>query len=620
VRGTRVAARLLVRPLRSRVRRLRLRLRPPRANADSLRKALGGVTPLEALWGAAPALPILANWGAELEEAGDEERASLLAVADRIAAHRFDLLGSGRVDLGPEIDWARDFKSGRRWPLDHISRVPIAYDDDSDIKVPWELSRFQHLPVLAAAHRLTGDRQYLEEIGGQLSSWIDANPLEYGPNWACTMDVAIRASNWVAALALCAEAVASEPWLEPVLGSLLLHGRFVRGHLEYAPAHSNHYLADVVGLLPVAALFSGSPEGRAWAEWAAAELSREMEHQVRPDGCDHEMSIPYHRLVCELFIWGTHAIDALVPGALPDDYRQRLERMLAFVADYTRPDGLAPQIGDADDGRFVPLGDYGRVDPRSHLHLIRQAGRRYRPADGHAAYPAGGYWLMRAGGFYAIVRCGDVGMGGLGGHAHNDQLSFELVLGEQPLVVDPGAFIYTADPEARNLFRSTSFHSALRVGGLDQQEPEPGTLFAMRDRAHAECLGWEPDGEQAAWEGCHHGFERLDPPATHHRRFEFDGTAETLLIRDTVACLGSHELEWSFPLAPGGKARGGRREARVGYPGAELVISSAGLEFSVEPGWYSPSYGVREPADFLRARRLSKPGRDVTEVVLQTRR
>ena len=50
-----------------------------------------------------------------------------------------------------EIDWHADFKTGRRWPLRHASLLPVAYGDGSDIKVPWELSRFQHLPLLAAA-------------------------------------------------------------------------------------------------------------------------------------------------------------------------------------------------------------------------------------------------------------------------------------------------------------------------------------------------------------------------------------------------------------------------------------------------------------------------------------
>ena len=35
--------------------------------------------------------------------------------------------------------------------------------------------------------------------------------------------------------------------------------------------------------------------------------------------------------------------------------------------------------------------------------LFEQAGSPYEPATGHAAYPGGGYWVMRAGGLVAIV-------------------------------------------------------------------------------------------------------------------------------------------------------------------------------------------------------------------------
>ncbi len=164
-------------------------------------------------------------------------------------AHRFDLLGSGPVDLGPEIDWQRDFVHGRSWPLVHHTRIRTSYGDGSDIKVPWELSRAQHLPILAAAHRLTGEARYADEVGAQLRAWIAANPVEYGVNWACTMDVGIRAANWIAALALLGPA----PWTDEVAASLLLHGRFIRSHLETHIARGNHYLSDVVGLLVVAA-------------------------------------------------------------------------------------------------------------------------------------------------------------------------------------------------------------------------------------------------------------------------------------------------------------------------------------------------------------------------------
>jgi Heparinase II/III-like protein/Heparinase II/III N-terminus len=519
---------------------------------------------------------------------------SLVARADEVAAHRFDLLGSGPTELGAEIDWHADFKSGRRWPLRHGSLLQLVYGDGSDVKVPWELSRGQHLPLLAGAYRLTGERRYLDELGAQLTSWARANPVEMGVNWACTMDVAIRAANWVAALSVVATDAAGKQWFADALESLLLHGRFIRSHLEWSEVRGNHYMANVAGILPVAVLFRGGPEGASWASWASRELLREVEHEVRPDGAVHEASTSYHRLVTELWLCGMQAAKTTGSGLQPNADHEWLDRMLGLVRDYTRPDGLAPQIGDADDGRFLPLGEYG-ADPRDHRHLFSQAGRAFEPATESAAYPDGGFYIMRGGGLYAIVRCGDVGRHGRGGHGHNDQLSFELAAGGQPLVVDPGTYLYTPDPVERNRFRSTSFHATLRVGGAEQNDLRDDDLFSMDDRARAEALAW--DGK--SFEGRHRGF----PGATHTRRIELGDGA--LRIRDTVTSSEAQDLEWTFPLAPGAEDR--------------VEVTGEGLDFQPEDGWYSPRYGVREPATFLRARRRSRPGEDVTEIRVRVR-
>jgi len=582
--GTKAALRGATHLGRGAAREARLRTRPLSVGPGELSGALGGADPVVVLRGPVlAAMPTVARFESQVTESSTE----LAPRVEALLEHRFDLLGSGPTDLGPEIDWSQDFKTGRRWPLRHGSLLRVSYGDGSDVKVPWELSRFQHLPLLAA----TG---HADEVGAQLESWIEADPVELGVNWTTTMDVAIRAANWVAALALCAEQASRLPWFERTLESLLLHGRFIRTHLEWSEARGNHYLSDIAGLLPVAGLFSGSREGRDWAQWAASELVAEMEHQVRPDGCAHEASTSYHRLVTELFVCGTQAADTLVPGSLPDWYRGRLELMLAFVRDYTRPDGLAPQIGDSDDGRFLPLGDYG-ADPRDHRHLFSQAGRPLERPAGSAAYPDGGFFVLRNGSLYAIVRCGDVGRYGHGGHGHNDQLSFELVDAHGALVVDPGTYTYTPDPRERNRFRSTAFHATLSVGGAEQNELRTDDLFSMTDRAHAEALSWDA----SSFEGRHHGF----PGATHTRRLEL-GERE-VRIRDTVTSSEAQELQWTFPLAPGAE---------------DLVeISAEGLDFRPEPGWYSPSYGVREPTTFMRARRRSAPGEDTTELVVRVR-
>lgn len=594
VRGTiHGGMRLAQRELGAVLQRRRLARRPIAVAPGDLERALGG-DPRALLRGRVlQALPSLARWEAALDE-------SVLARADAVAARRFDLLGSGPVDLS-ELDWQLDARSGRRWPLVHFSRVPVAYGDGSDIKWPWELSRCQHFPLLAGAFRVTGDRRYLDELGAQIESWIDENPVELGANWLVAMEPAIRAANWVAALALVADDVSEEAWFRRALGSLLLHGRFIRTHLETAPVRGNHYLADVVGLLVLASLLDG-PEGRSWLAFAAGELAGELHHQVLPDGVDHEASVAYHRLVAEMFVVGLGVVSALHPSGLPADHEGRLRAMLKFTRDTTRPDGLSPLVGDSDDGRFLPLGDYG-ADPRDHSHLFRQARVDPGPPAEEAAYRDAGFYVRRDGDAYLLVRCGPTGGRGLGWHAHNDQLSFELAIRGTPIVVDPGSFVYTADPAARNLFRSTRFHSTLAVDGAEQNDLSAVELFRLPDQTHAECTRWGG----GLFEGTHTGFRRLGD-LRHTRRLELrEGALE---ISDVVQGASGRELEWTFPLAGGtAKLAEGGVEARVGG----VVVRFRGeVEWRVDEGWYSPRYGERVPVPFVRARARAAADEQVT--------
>lgn len=621
-RGSAAAVAVAHARVRDPLRRARLRVRPLSLAPNELARALAGADPASALRELAlPALPTVSAWARELDGLDDDARSRLVERAEQILAHRFELLGSGAKDLGPRLDWQLDFKSGRRWPDAHISRVPTVLGGGSDIKVPWELARCQHLPLLAGAHRVSGEQRFLEELGAQLSSFIATNPVEYGAPWSCTMDVAIRAANWVAALCLATASpgTRAEPWLEPALASLLLHARFIRTHLEWGEVRGNHYLSNVVGLLIAAAPFSAAAEGRAWASWATEQLEREMFHQVLADGCDHEASIPYHRLVSELFVCGTQAADALCPGSLSHAYRERLELMLEFVSDYTRPDGLTPQIGDADDGRFLPLGDYG-TDPRDHRHLYAQAARPWHEGRGHRAYPLGGLYVMRHEQLWGIVRCGDVGLAGIGAHAHNDQLSFELALGAQPLIVDPGSYMYTADPQARNAFRSTAAHSTLSIGGAEQNRLRSDYLFSLPEETHARCVRFDHDGPCVIFAGEHSGFHALARAVRHRRELRFDGRARVVCITDVVRGASGLELLWAFPLAPGAEAtvpEPGRTLAR--FADTELEIEAEGALLSAESGWIAPSYGVRVAAPVIRARRIAISDDDVTRFTLSVR-
>ncbi|MEW6114500.1 MAG: alginate lyase family protein, partial [Thermodesulfobacteriota bacterium] len=405
----------------------------------------------------------------------DSERQQIFDVARHFIEHRFDLLGSGWVQVehgmkcnGMEgyvyssaplampdkegawlqglinpanvaearriwqligsdyrpIDWSLNFKSGFRWAESTWYRdISYGHAPGADIKVPWELSRMQHLVQMAWAYGLVVSdecspaqaapdlaERCLAEFRNQVLDFIATNPSRFGVNWHSSMDVAIRVANWLLAHDLFVSFGASfDPAFEAVfVRSVYEHGCHIVNNLEYSSDfRANHYLADIVGLLFASAYLPRTPEIDAWLAFTVQELISETERQFLPDGAHFEASTSYHRLTAEMVLYGTGIVlglpeekqQALVeydyrqhrarpplkPGPMPfypapgngalspfpPGWFDRLAKMVEFSERITRPDSRVPQIGDNDNGRFF------KIQPRYRALTLAQAKELY---------------------------------------------------------------------------------------------------------------------------------------------------------------------------------------------------------------------------------------------------
>src|SRR5579863_5617624 len=121
----------------------------------------------------------------------------VLQTAEEVLAHRFPLLGFA-LDTGPDIEWRRDYVAQLSTGTQYFRLIPyLDAKRAGDHKNIWELNRHQHLVLLAQAFRLTEQRQYLDEIGTELDSWFEANPVQRGINWASALEVAFRSLSWM---------------------------------------------------------------------------------------------------------------------------------------------------------------------------------------------------------------------------------------------------------------------------------------------------------------------------------------------------------------------------------------------------------------------------------------
>ena len=240
---------------------------------------------------------------------------------------------------------------------------------------------------------------YLREFCNQVLDFVATNPPRFGVNWCCTMDVGIRAANWLVAYDLFrAYGVEFDDAFERCFHqSVYEHGLHITNHLEWTAAlRSNHYLADIAGLLFVAAYLPRTRETDGWLEFSVRELVHETGLQFHEDGSNFEASTSYHRLSAEMVLYAMALVLALPddkfqvlddssaggkqfhdnplhedpqapalkfsrvsgfdrPVPFPDWYLERVERMVEFTRVVTRPDGRITQIGDNDSGRFLKM-------------------------------------------------------------------------------------------------------------------------------------------------------------------------------------------------------------------------------------------------------------------------
>ncbi len=571
---------------------------------------------------------------------GDSQR--IERRAEDALEHRVDLLGSGPIDLGESINWHQDYKTGFSWPPQYFKSIDYNNPErPSDVKFPWEVSRMQWLMPAGQAYLLTGDERYPTAVRNVINNWIDNNPYANSINWSCTMEVALRILTWTWFFHVFHKSTAwsDQTFRVKFLCSLYLHADFTERHLEFSDINGNHYTADAAGLVFAGLFWSTGKAPERWHKAGWQILCEELPRQVFPDGVDFEASVPYHRLVLELFFLPAYYRQKCGFG-IPEFYKERVVNMARFTAAYSRQDGSVPLWGDADDARALPFGDQSINDHRYLLGLVGTAwdvqelknffsGPRSEifwllgcdncdslTSNGNPlskrtsqAFAQGGFYVMRNNTDHVFIDCGPVGMGGRGGHGHNDCLSFEAFLDGVHLISDCGAYLYTASYDERNKFRSTAYHNTPMV---DNEEINRfigrDYLWTLQNDATPSVLQWTTNRSFDYFAGCHSGYARLEEQVIPIRSISLDHQRHALIIYDVFQGSGIHDISISLHLALGVGVERIDKNVLVLSRGNERTFSLIWYDEQQWPlligeGHVSPSYGVKVTVVHLNWRR-----------------
>lgn len=542
-----------------------------------------------------------------------DPKAPYFKILNPIEACRAYLLTQQMNKKWWHIDWHIDFKSGFRYDAKKY-RSKKAYLKTigkfagTDIKLPWELGRCNHLPRLATAALVYPEirKNAIQEFIYEVVDFIAANPFQKTVQWTCAMDVAIRAINLLVAYDMLQQMDASGLFtnkFKKIFEKIIYqHGQFILNNLEYFDGDtSNHYLANIAGLTFIGAYLPENDDSNRWLAFGAQEIITEFKKQFHEDGTNFEASTSYHCLSLELVLYTTALLEGVhkternkiftsytcgnikwlrtsqrqkyqtkADDFFPEWYIERLYKAIIFSRRITTPSGSILQVGDNDNGRLfkiaiagkfhgnhfeenildhrslinAALGFFHNVDKKQFFdypaktessflaafsnkkkyNLTTEENYKYKIdqpyhnkeiktndtelsfkkehvftiSDNKASlrtnlkcfyYELFGLLILESEHLYLGIIVDTGKHTRKTGHMHNDNLSLEIIIDGQPIIQDPGTYIYTPSIIKRNEFRGVKAHNTIFVKHIEQNKMVD--FFEMGNRARGYLLEFD---------------------------------------------------------------------------------------------------------------------------------
>ncbi len=495
-----------------------------------------------------------------------------------ILAGRWKAFGHLDLVVDDPPQWHRDHLVGRDLATD-VSAFRLDYralPGGADVKLIWELSRWNQLVRLAMASYLLRDARAGWKCIEWLEDWVRCNPPYKGWNWTSALEVGLRLTQfaWMDALMTGSEGWdragsrpgAGERWASLRAALLPPHVSYAWRHRSFGSSANNHLLGELAGCVIAVARWP------TLARLAAplAHLQRLWEQQVlaqfAADGGNREQALNYHLFSFEL-CWQT--LGAL-QAARSDVAPPVRERLLAAAQFFQRVQAVAEpwEYGDSDDAFVTPLfavdavRDWDEWLTRPQIRGAVQYWLGEAPATvAHSAptqppnttalgdwwlYPDTGIALREAGPWRLRWDLSPLGYLATAAHGHLDALHLSLWLEGQALVVDPGTGAYYGDLRLREWLASRAAHNA----PCPQGEEQPRRLGPFLWAEHHRRPTLVADGREA--------MASLDLPKTELRRriVDLEDGAGWQVDDD---CLGidhrpaAFTVRWQF--APGWQVR-----------------------------------------------------------------
>lgn len=230
----------------------------------------------------------------------DASNQSWIARANELLYGRFLLFFHQPYQTSSPPSW---FYHSEYSKQQHWSKISLNSIAGHDIKLTWELSRFQWLPIFALAYKSTADQAYFQAMNLWCIDWINSNPVNNSANWTCGQECSIRLIHTLQVTHILHEQLIPNDSLKYFV---IAHLQRIEPTINYSIAQdNNHGTSEAAGLYIGAAWLELQPGFCAndikWARRLKRKGQRILQQRINKlvgnDGGFSMSSTNYHRVV-----------------------------------------------------------------------------------------------------------------------------------------------------------------------------------------------------------------------------------------------------------------------------------------------------------------------------------
>ncbi len=450
------------------------------------------------------------------------------------------------------------------------------------------------------------ESSYLELL---IDDWIDNNEPGIGDGWH-SYTLSLRIRNWIYLFRASPDLITKKR-----IKSLWMQICWLNTHQENSYG-GNHLLENLITLAIASLQFKGEYAFRIYSN-SIRKLQKELKEQILHDGGHFERSAGYHFLILGRLTDLAFILQKL-SDQIPEWLLESIIKMLEWAKKVILYGNSLPRFNDSsEDICFSPEiiieysesllnnKEYNWKGLRKLIYNSKFKKRienpNFKPNDLLIDLSETGWTILKPGNEIELLfKCGIPCPNYLPGHAHSDQLSFDIFKSGEPIIAETGTSIYQKSFE-RSFERSGAAHNVLQLGlveGLNNINwIEPVEVWdefraARKSKPLYRKFGKTKDG--SLWvQGEHDGYKKY---GAFHKRFLKISKNEKgefyLFLNDKVYVKKLMALRIWFHL-------GNKQEKKFLYPVIKELKEKHKLNFSWEQTWYSKKFGQRIPRKSL---------------------